>query len=140
MHSVNRTNRSGLVSFTEHSRTPPVCSRVNADFRIMPLSPTTVLRALTFELFDQIRFLMLRGDRSWEQLVPLDPAGRLPVVILDCKVSKPQIDGMLLTPGWRLVYADPIAAVFLEERLADKLSLPLVSSEPLLISNQPSLR
>jgi hypothetical protein len=94
----------------------------------------------TFELFDQIRFLMLRGDRSWEQLVPLDPAGRLPVVILDCKVSKPQIDGMLLTPGWRLVYADPIAAVFLEERLADKLSLPLVSSEPLLISNQPSLR
>lgn len=85
----------------------------------------------TFELFDQIRYLMMRSDRSWEKLVPLDLEGRLPVVILDCNVSQEQIRGMLQMPGWRLVYADPIATVFLEERLAEKLSLPRASTEPL---------
>ncbi len=71
------------------------------------------------------------GDRRWE--IPLrDREGNLPVVILDSRLSRPVIDGMLRLSGWRLVYADPSAAVFLATPQADALNLPRVEPTPLL--------
>lgn len=86
----------------------------------------------TFEIFDEIRFRMSRADRSWEMLMPRDDHGRLPVVVLDCRNSRLEINGMLQTEGWRLVYADHAATVFLEEKLSQSLELPSASLEPLM--------
>ena len=86
----------------------------------------------TFELFDEIRHLMATGDRRWERLLPRDDQGRMPAIILDARASRHEINGLYQTPGWRLVYADRVATVFLEESLANKLSLPPASLEPLL--------
>jgi len=86
----------------------------------------------TFEQFDEIRHLMSVGDRRWEHLLPRDDQGRMPTIILDARVSRREINGLYQTPGWRLVYADPVATVFLEESLANKLSLPPASLQPLL--------
>lgn len=86
----------------------------------------------TFEQFDEIRQLMVVGDRRWERLLPRDDQGRMPAIILDARASRHEINGLYQTPGWRLVYADHVATVFLEETLANKLSLPPASLEPLL--------
>ena len=85
----------------------------------------------TFELYDQVLSSMAKADGRWTLAMQRDDEGRLPVVILDGLYSRQQIQGMLMTPGWRLVYSDPISAVFLEEGLAEKLSLPAAGSEPL---------
>lgn len=91
----------------------------------------------TFEQFDEVRRLMGRADRSWEQIMKPDNDGRLPVVILDSNYSRYEIRGMLQTPGWRLVYSDPTAAVFLEDRLAQKLSLPTTTLDPWIAQALP---
>lgn len=84
----------------------------------------------TFNQFIEVRKQMAQGDRSWEQIVAPDNDGRLPAVILDSNYSIFEIRGMLQMPGWRLVYSDFTAAVFLEERLAQKLSLPTATLDP----------
>ncbi len=56
----------------------------------------------------------------------------MPVVILDSRASQRAIAGMRRMPGWRLVYADRAAVVFLETALAESLKLPQVSEERVL--------
>lgn len=60
-----------------------------------------------------------------------DERGKLPAVVLDSRQSREQIEGLLHTPGWRLVFADQAAAVFLDEATADQLKLPAASPNPL---------
>ncbi len=91
----------------------------------------------TFETFEAALQKMSQGDPSFAQLIgPRDEQGLLPAVILDSRSSRPAINGMLRLPGWRMVFADGAAAVFIEASLADKLGLPMANPEPLL--NPPS--
>ncbi len=86
----------------------------------------------TFQLFLGIKDQMGRGDRRWEQIPNMrDQDGNLPVVILDSRTSRQAIRGMSVTPGWRMVFADAAAAVFVEERVAKKLDLPPADPTPL---------
>lgn len=85
----------------------------------------------TFRRWEQILEQMASGDRSWETLLK-DSDGNLPVVILDSRVSRPAINGLLQTRGWRLVHADPAAAVFLSEHQASELNLPIADPRPLM--------
>ena len=84
----------------------------------------------TFEKFERIRDAMAVADKRFELLL-LDQNGQLPVVILDSRYSRRQITGLYNTPGWRLVYADRAAAVFLDEPTANRLNLPLADFTPL---------
>jgi hypothetical protein len=85
----------------------------------------------TFRRWEQILEQMATGDRSWETLLK-DSEGNLPVVILDSRASRPAINGLLQTRGWRLVHADPAAAVFLSERQAQALNIPFADPRPLM--------
>jgi len=90
----------------------------------------------TFERHELVRDMMdpsgslFRPDAAWVELI-LDEEGHVPAVILDSRHARDQINGMLLTPSWRLVFADPAAAVFLDDSLAARLELPRVDPEPL---------
>lgn len=88
-------------------------------------------RQETLKWQESILQSMARGDRSWELLLR-DKDGRLPVVILDSRTSRPAINGLYATPGWRLVYADPAAAVFLPTKQADELHLEQADPTPLM--------
>lgn len=90
-----------------------------------------VARPETFLRHAQILQQMAVGDRRWE-LGLRDADKTLPVVILDSRNSRPSITGLLNTPGWRLVFADPAAAVFLTEQQADALKLPMADPLPLM--------
>lgn len=85
----------------------------------------------TFRRWEQILIQMAAKDRSWEPTWR-DAQGQLPVVILDSRVSRNAINGLLQTPGWRLVHADHAAAVFLSVPQADALHLPAVDPSPLM--------
>ncbi|MFN0199069.1 MAG: hypothetical protein ACKVT0_20155 [Planctomycetaceae bacterium] len=89
-----------------------------------------VARKETYLLNDAILEAMATINPHWEQALK-DLSGDLPVVILDSRFSRAQINGMLNTPGWRLVFADQSAAVFLTEATANRLQLPEVDSTPL---------
>lgn len=84
----------------------------------------------TFARQDAILGQMARGDRSWE-VEMRDKQGRLPVVILDSRGSRPIMIGLSISGAWRLVYCDPSAAVFLSNRQADELHLPPADVSPL---------
>lgn len=99
--------------------------RVFMDPRLEVASPDT------FRKFNNICNMMAAGDRSWESALR-NADGELPVIILDSLFSRLQIRGLAMTPGWRLVYADPVAAVFLEEKTANRLGLREADPEPLL--------
>lgn len=88
----------------------------------------------TFQAFNAVRDLMANADPRWE-LIARRGNGEMPVVILDNRYSRLAIRGMAMQPGWRLVFADDTAAVFLEAGRADALRLPQVDPQPLL---QPS--
>jgi hypothetical protein len=85
----------------------------------------------TYQLQDTILELIGQGNPVWEQLAR-DESGKLPVIILDSRNSRLALNGMLQTPGWRLVHADPAAAVFLSDEQADALNLPMADYTPLL--------
>jgi hypothetical protein len=85
----------------------------------------------TFRAQKHLLNLIRAGDRRWEASVQ-DASGNLPVVILDSRLSRTTIAALLNTPGWRLVYADPSAGVFLSTKQADALNLPGVEPTPLL--------
>lgn len=89
-----------------------------------------VMTQQTFERYDEILRAMAHADRQWELLAAA--GGPMPAVILDSRYSRPQIEGLLNTPGWRMVFADPAAAVFLEESLAVQLKLPPADPRPLM--------
>jgi hypothetical protein len=90
----------------------------------------------TFERHERVRNMMnvdnalYSPQAAWEELIR-DEQGRLPAVILDSRYAREQINGLLLTPSWRLVFADPAAAVFLPVELADELKFPPASPQPL---------
>lgn len=88
----------------------------------------------TFQAFNGILQKMSDFDPSWT--APFRER-IMPVVILDSRSSRPAINGMLNNPGWRLVFADPSAAVFLDVETADKLKLPAVSPNPLMYPDGP---
>lgn len=76
----------------------------------------------TFKMLFEILRWMSLGKRDWEGIFRAAKVP-LPVVILDTRHSGFELLGMLQTPGWRLVYADATAGVFLEEAKADELNL-----------------
>lgn len=90
----------------------------------------------TFELYNRILAAMAAVRPEWQGIFQLND-GELPVVVLDSHTSRFQINGMLLTPGWRLVFADSAGAVFLSDEQADKLSLPKVDPGPLMYPDGP---
>jgi hypothetical protein len=73
--------------------------------------------------FNGILMKMVEGGPEWERSFQQN-GGELPVIILDNRFSILQTAGLLETPGWRLVYSDRVAAVFLSNDQADALSLP----------------
>lgn len=79
----------------------------------------------TFRLYLQLLQMMAQRDRRWEQLLRRGEP-EMPVIILDSRFSRNAINGLHGMPGWRMVFADGTAAVFLEERVAIKLQLPAV--------------
>lgn len=90
----------------------------------------------TFEMYNRILTAMANVRPEWQGFFKLND-GELPVVILDSHTSRFQVNGMLQTPGWRLVFADSAGAVFLSDQQADKLSLPKVDPEPLMYPDGP---
>ena len=84
----------------------------------------------TYQRYRQVQLLMATRNRVWESLIR-EESGQLPVVILDSRYSRAAVNGMLQTSDWRLVYADPAAAVFLETAKADALSLRTADPRPL---------
>jgi hypothetical protein len=84
----------------------------------------------TWKAYNSILAAMAAGDIRWQEMLR-DSDGALPTVILDSRYSRAQLTGLLNTPGWRLVFADAAGAVFLDEKLARKLSLPPADPEPL---------
>lgn len=85
----------------------------------------------TFETYELLLKSIARGDRRWESSLR-DDNGQLPLILLDSRYSRPQIEGLLRTPGWRLVYADASAAVFIEQTLAERLHVPEADIAPLI--------
>jgi hypothetical protein len=79
----------------------------------------------TFQTFNEIRAFMQAGLPDWQAGIQSYGAD-LPVVILDNR-SLLEIRGMLVTEGWRLVFSDPTAVVFLDDATAHKLKLPKVT-------------
>lgn len=84
----------------------------------------------TFERYNDISLRMSGAHPSWAELLR-DQAGNLPAVMLDSRFSRHLISGVMQTPGWRLVYADPSCAVFFDEKTADAFKLSAVDPEPL---------
>ena len=83
----------------------------------------------SFERFNDAYAAMSEGHPRWMNLFR---DGDLPVVILDSRYSRSAINGMMGTRGWRMVFADRAAAVFLPSGLADRLHLPTVDPTPLM--------
>ncbi|MCH7689130.1 MAG: hypothetical protein IH899_21065, partial [Planctomycetes bacterium] len=84
----------------------------------------------TYSLHEKIRKLMSDRNPSWMAMIR-DEEGILPVIILDSRYSRKEIRGLAVTGGWRLVFADSAAAVFVEERIAETLNLSLADPTPL---------
>ena len=86
----------------------------------------------TFETYQNIRLLMRRSDPSWMSIRGVrDANGQLPVIILDSRYSRSEIDGLVRTPGWRPVFADAAGAVFVDDAVATRLGLPPADPTPL---------
>lgn len=84
----------------------------------------------TFQFYEQIQQQMATGGANWAYILQ-DEQGQLPVIILDSRYSRDQIRGMGGNPGWRLVFADQAAAVFLDVQTADRLQLQVADPSPL---------
>jgi len=124
-------------AFLAHNGQAAVYAYHNAPERLVFMDARLeVCSRATFEEFNRILAAMARGDPRWQELF-LQNKGELPVVILDSRISRPQINGMFFTPDWRLVFADRTAAVFLPNELADKLSLSQADPTPLKYPDGP---
>lgn len=89
-----------------------------------------VAKRETLFMFREINQRMAHSNPTWQALLQ-DTQGNLPSVILDSRVSRRQIEGLLRMPGWRLVFADGAAAVFVHVPVAKRLNLPAVDPTPL---------
>lgn len=85
----------------------------------------------TFQAYDAILGMMSGGEPAWQELFQ-QGGGELPVVILDSRTSREAINGMANTPGWKMVFADETAAVFLDNVTAEKLELETADPTPLM--------
>ena len=86
----------------------------------------------TFQDYNRILDGMAAGNLEWQQDLFRSSGGEMPVVILDSRGSRAQINTLIQLPAWRLVFADRAAAVFLSVPQADQLELPAVDPEPLM--------
>ncbi|MBI3865479.1 MAG: hypothetical protein HY290_26695 [Planctomycetia bacterium] len=88
----------------------------------------------TFQQYNKILAAMWVGDLAWEKVLEAYSGGEMPVVILDSRgeTSRMAMSGLLQTPGWRLVFADKTAGVFLTDAQADQLKLPKVDFASLI--------
>lgn len=93
----------------------------------------------TFRLYLGVLQMMATGDRRWESIVRYD-GPEMPAIILDSRFSREAINGLFATPGWRMVFADGTAAVFLDEQTAIKLRLPAVPPPAELLDPDGKLR
>ncbi|MCA9019398.1 MAG: hypothetical protein KDA74_04605 [Planctomycetaceae bacterium] len=88
----------------------------------------------TFQLYEQFQQQMaynMANMPDWASLLE-DENGQLPAIILDSRFSRNEINGLLNNPQWRLVFADQTAAVFLDQKTADRLELPIADPTPLM--------
>ncbi len=112
---VSQLGEANLTLFHAHGRV-----RVFIDPRLEVAS-----RGL-FETYLVVLRTMAAGDaKTWEPLLQRDQ--QWPSILLDRQRSSPQIEGLARTPGWRPVYADDLAVVFLRDETADALRLPRVT-------------
>jgi hypothetical protein len=127
-------------AFVAHNGQAPVYTYHNAPGHwVFMDARLEVCTKRTFEEFNAILGLMVRGDPAWQTLLAAG-SSEMPVVILDSRGSRFQIAAMMQTPGWRLVFADRAAAVFLTDQQADALNLPKADYEPLLNpDNRPNM-
>lgn len=80
-----------------------------------------------FQRYESIRFKMRDGNPLWiEEL--RDENGELPVVLLDRTSAPRAIQNVARTPGWSTVYSDHLAVVFVENSVAERLNLAVVSA------------
>ncbi|MFN0055917.1 MAG: hypothetical protein ACKV0T_27550 [Planctomycetales bacterium] len=119
-------------AFVAHIGQAAVYTYHNGPERLVFMDPRLeVCSRGTFESFLEILKRMAMGDLGWQEPFNQSESG-LPVVILDSRMSRGAINGMLNNPGWRLVFADPSAAVFLDHLTAQKFDLPAVDPTPLM--------
>ena len=95
-----------------------------------------VCSAGTLEALLRILQEMARGRSDWQKKF-VEQGLPLPTVLLDTRSSFLAIRGMLGRSDWRLVHADPTAAVFLPVKKAEELKLPAIDSRPLRDQLQP---
>lgn len=123
-------NRAVVASFGQSA----VYEFHNApDHRVLMDGRLEVCTRETFELYEAVLSRMAMRDPSWQQLLgPPDELGRLPAIILDSRSARAEINGLSGMPGWRLVFADSAAAVFITSDLADHLGLRVADPTPLM--------
>jgi hypothetical protein len=113
-------------AFVSHNGQAPVYIYHNAPERFVYMDARLEVCTLaTFNNYNEILTKMARGQPDWQNRFRAG-GGELPVVILDNRFSILQIAGLLETPGWRLVYSDRVATVFLSNAQAGSLALPAV--------------
>ncbi|MFM8218295.1 MAG: hypothetical protein ACKOJF_05170, partial [Planctomycetaceae bacterium] len=95
-----------------------------------------VCSAATLEALLRILQEMARGRSDWQKKF-VEQGLPLPTVLLDTRSSFLAIRGMLGRSDWRLVHADPTAAVFLPVKKAEELKLPARDSRELRDQLQP---
>ena len=101
--------------------------------RVMMDGRLEVCTRETFEAYESILRKMAQGDPVWQQLPGVaDAQGRLPVIILDSRTARDEINGIFRLPEWRIVFADSAAAVFIASELANQLGLPRADPTPLM--------
>ena len=83
-----------------------------------------------FERYLEVVRAMNAGDTArWERLIHRpDAAEPWPSILLDRAQGERAIAGVLRAPGWRPVYADGLAVVFVREEFADARGWPRVAS------------
>lgn len=86
----------------------------------------------TFERFDAAAEAMRQGDPQWDRHVRGEKDER-PAVLLDSRMSRAEIVGMMNAPDWQLVFADGAGAVFLPVEVATRLGLPVADATALMI-------
>lgn len=118
-------------AFVSHEGQAAVFIYHNAPGRLVFMDPRLEVHTQqSYQRFVDVRNWMRNADRRWVTAVR-GTDGQLPAIILDSRFSRAEITGVYNTPGWRLVFADAAAAVFLEEPLANRLKLRIADPRPL---------
>ena len=120
------------IAFIAHMGQASVYEFHNGPRRLVFMDPRLeVVSQRTFEEYEAVLAEMTAGNPNWTNRVR-GPSGELPAVLFDSRYTRPAINGLLQSPDWRLVFADPSGCVFLPIPVADRLRLPAVSPAPML--------